>query len=135
MIRNLLALLAVAAIGTASLFVTPNAQAQAKLFDPSTSATATGSAGAATCNSESCTVTTESLSTAAQASYTWTYTNNLITTGSMLLVNVDKGTATTGGLVPAFITPSAGSAVIIFQNPGSAAVNGTVKIRVTVLAK
>ena len=136
MIRNILALVAaIAAIGTASLLVTPNAHAQQKYFDGSNSGTATSTAAAATLNTESGTITTEALATAAQASYSFTLTNSLITTASIILFNVDKGTATTGGLVPAYITPAAGSAVIVFQNPGSAAVNGTVKIRFCVIAK
>lgn len=134
MIQRILALVAIATIGMASLLVTPNVQAQAKYFDPPTQ-TATSTTGAATLNAESGTITTEALTTAAQASYTFTLTNSSIVATSIILAVVDKGTATTGGLVQAYTTPAAGSAVMIFQNPGSAAVNGTVKIRFLVITK
>ena len=133
--KNLLRLIAIVALGTAWLSVTPNVNAQQKYFDPSTSSAATSTAAAATMNVESGTITTESLATAAQASYTFTLTNSLITTGSMVLYTVEKGSATTGGLVPAYTANTAGSSVVIFQNPGSAAVNGTVKLHFVVIAK
>jgi hypothetical protein len=132
--KFLFRLVAIVALGTAWLVVTPNALAQAKYFDPPTAA-ATSTAAAATLNTESGTITTETLTTAAQASYTFTLTDNLIAASSIIFAVVDKGTATTGGLVQAYTTPAAGSAVIVFQNPGSAAVNGTVKIRFLVITK
>lgn len=127
-------LFAVLAVGAGLFLVQPAAFGQADYFK-APSATATSTAAAATINGESGIITTEALTTAAQASYSFTLTDSMITTKSVLLINVAKGTATTGGLVPAFIAPAAGSAVIIFQNPGSAAVNGTVKISFIVIAK
>jgi hypothetical protein len=134
MFKNILALVAVAAIGTASLFVTPNAQAQAKYFDNGSAGSATSTAAAATVNTQSGTITTEALTTAANATYTFTLTDNLITANSIIVAVVDKGTATAGNLVQGYTTPAAGSAVINFTNPTAAAVNGTVKIRFCVIA-
>lgn len=90
--------------------------------------TATSTAGAATVNTQTGVITTEALTTAVDASYTMTLTNSLITANSIVLPTISKGTATQGNLVPGFVTPAAGSAVMIFTNVGSTLLNGTVKI-------
>jgi hypothetical protein len=95
--------------------------------------TVTSTAGAATISTQTSVVTTETLTTAAGATYTFTLTNTLINANTVINAIVGKGTATTGGLVPIFCTPTAGSAVIIFQNVTLAAVNGTVKLYFSLL--
>lgn len=95
----------------------------------SVSGTATSTAGAATINKQKGLVTTEALTTAAAATYTFTLTNSLITTSSAVFVSIGKGTATTGEPVVQFVTPAAGSAVILItNNAAAAALNGTIKI-------
>ena len=98
-----------------------------------TTGTGTSTAGAATVNTQTGVITTEALVTAAAATYTFTLTNSLINASSILNVIVGKGTSTTGGLVPVFCTPAAGSAVILLQNVTAAPLNGTVKIYFSVL--
>lgn len=96
--------------------------------------TATSTAGAATINAQSGQITTEALTTAAAASYTMTLTNSKITALSTVLVSVGKGTATTGEPSVHFVTPAAGSAVIIIRNnAAAAALNGTIKINFAVI--
>ncbi len=91
--------------------------------------TGTSTAGAATVNTQSGVITTEALVTAAAATYTMTLTNSNITATSIVLVTVGKGTATTGELAVHFVTPAAGSAVILIRNDAAAAaLNGTIKI-------
>jgi hypothetical protein len=90
--------------------------------------TGTSTAGAATVNTQVGQITTEALATAAGATYTFTLTNSLIRATSTVLPTVGRGTATTGGLTPIYVTPAAGSCVMIFQNVTLAAVNGTVTI-------
>lgn len=90
--------------------------------------TATSTAAAATTGTQSSVITTEALATAAGATYTFTLTNALINANSVVIPVVGKGTATTGGLTPIFVTPTTGSAVIIFQNVTAAPLNGTTKI-------
>jgi len=90
--------------------------------------TGTSTSGAATVNTQVGVVTTEALATASAGTYTFTLTNSLINANSIISVTVGKGTATTGGLVPVFCTPAAGSAVILLQNVTAASLNGTVKI-------
>lgn len=93
----------------------------------------TSTAGAATVNTQTGQITTEALSTAAGATYSFTLTNALIKVASIVLVTVGKGTATAGTPVVAWVTPAAGSAVIILQNiHASAALNGTVTLNFTV---
>lgn len=90
---------------------------------------ATSTVGAATINAQCGQITTEALTTAAGATYTMTLTNTVITAASIVLVSVGKGTDTAGMPVVAFVTPAAGSAVIILQNiHASAALNGTITI-------
>lgn len=91
--------------------------------------TATSTAGAATISNQAGLITTEALTTAAGSTYTMTLTNALITASSLVFVTVAKGTATTGEPVVQFVTPAAGSAVILIRNvAAAAALNGTVKI-------
>lgn len=94
--------------------------------------TATSTAGAATITAQTGVITTEALTTAAGATYTMTLTNKLINASSIVTAVVGNGTNTVCGLVPITVTPGAGSAVMIFQNPGLTALNGTVKIGFTV---
>ncbi len=94
--------------------------------------TATSTTNAATINAQAGVITTEALTTAAAATYVMTLTNSLITANSIVNVTVGKGTATGAGLVPLTVTPSAGSCVMVLQNPAGTAVNGTVKIGFTV---
>lgn len=95
--------------------------------------TATSTAGAATVNTQVGVITTEALVTAAAATYTFTLTNSLIQANSVVLVTVGKGTATTGEPAVHFVTPAAGSAVILIRNDAAAAaLNGTIKIGFTV---
>lgn len=69
------------------------------------------------------------MTTAAGSTYTMTLTNAYISAGSVVLVTVGKGTATTGEPVVQFVTPAAGSAVILIRNvSAAAALNGTIKI-------
>jgi len=91
--------------------------------------TATSTAGAATINTQTGVITTEALSTAAGATYTMTLTNSLIQAGSVVIPTIGKGTATTGEPVVQFVTPAAGSCVILIRNvAAAAALNGTIKI-------
>lgn len=91
--------------------------------------TATSTAGAATVNAQTGLITTEALTTAGAALYTMTLTNAAIAAGSIVLATVAKGTATAGEPVVSWVTPSAGSAIIIVKNASaSTAINGTIKI-------
>lgn len=90
--------------------------------------TATSTSNAATINAQSGVITTEALTTAAGATYTMTLTNAYIQASSIVTVSVAKGTATNGFPAVTWVTPAAGSCVIILQNVGSAALNGTIKI-------
>lgn len=94
---------------------------------------ATSTAAAATINTQTGVITTEALTTAAGATYTMTLTNSIVQPNSIVNVSVGKGTATTGTPVIAWVTPAAGSVVIILQNiHASAALNGTVKLAFSV---
>jgi hypothetical protein len=96
--------------------------------------TATSTANAATINTQNGTITTEALTTAAGATYTMTLTNSKIKATSVVQVTVGKGTCTAGQPTVCFVTPAAGSVVIILQNIHSAnALNGTITIGFTVL--
>lgn len=96
--------------------------------------TATAVSGAATSNAYAGKVTTESLTTAAGATYTLTLTNNFIAVADVVLVNVGRGSDTTGTPVVASVTPAAGSVVIIIQNiHATAAFNGTLQVGYRVL--
>ncbi len=94
--------------------------------------TATSTAGAATITAQTGVITTEALTTAAGGTYTMTLTNKLVNASSIVTPIVGNGTNTVCGLVPITVTPAAGSVVMIFQNPGLTALNGTVKIGFTV---
>ncbi len=94
---------------------------------------ATSTAGAATISNQAGQITTEALTTAAAATYTMTLTNTLIATTSTVLASVGKGTATTGAPVVTWVTPAAGSAVIIIKNVhATEALNGTITINFVV---
>jgi hypothetical protein len=94
---------------------------------------ATSTAAAATLDKTAGQITTEALTTAAGATYTFTLTNSLIAATSIVLVTVGKGTATTGEPVVQFVTPAAGSVVILIRNvAASAALNGTITINFAV---
>lgn len=97
------------------------------------SGAATSTSSAATIDAQSGQITTEALTTAAAAEYTMTLTNSNIAATSVVLVTVGKGTATAGTPVVSWVTPAAGSAVIIIQNAHAAnALNGTITINFTV---
>lgn len=68
---------------------------------------------------------TAALATAVGATYTQTITNSLITAGSVPTVDLRSITNTVPGLVPISLVTTAGQAVIVFQNQGGAAMNGT----------
>ena len=93
--------------------------------------TATSTAAAATTSTQVSVITTEALATAAGSNYTFVLTNALINANTSVNAVVGKGTSTTGGLVAVFTTPTAGSVTIIFQNVTAAALNGTVKLYIT----
>lgn len=94
-----------------------------------TPGSATSTAAAATINGQTGVITTEALTTAAAATYTMTLTNASINANSIVLVTVAKGTATTGEPAVHFVTPAAGSAVILIRNDAAVnALNGTIKI-------
>jgi hypothetical protein len=97
--------------------------------------TATASAGAATLNAAgSGIVTSESLTTAAGSNYTLTLTNNMVAAADIVFATVQLGTSTTGEPMVESITPAANSVVILVRNNhGSAAFNGTIKIGFLVL--
>lgn len=108
----------------------------------------TSTAGAATLNVMGGSITTEALTTAVGAFYTFTLTNSLIaatipqsstttmvngvtTTTTVaaqnppILFAIYSGTNTVVGMVPYSVTNNAGSATLVFQNQGTAAMNGT----------
>ena len=94
---------------------------------------ATSTANAATINAQTGVITTEALTTAAGATYVMTLTNSLINASSVVQPIVGRGTGTGCGLVPITVTPTTGSVVMVFQNPGATALNGTYKIAFSVL--
>ena len=99
-----------------------------------TSGSDTSTAAASTINAQSGQITTEALTTAAAAEYTFTLTNSNIAATSVVLVSVGKGTATAGTPVVAWVTPGAGSVVIIIQNAHvSSALDGTITINFLVI--
>lgn len=94
---------------------------------------ATSTANAATINAQAGQITTEALTTAAGATYTMTLTNDFIKPTSAVQVSVGKGTATTGIPTVTWVTPAAGSAVIILQNiHASGALNGTISLNFSI---
>lgn len=96
--------------------------------------TGISTAGAATVNTQSGQITTEALTTAAAATYSFTLTNSLVKAGSVVLVSIGKGTATTGEMAVHFVTPAAGSVVIAIRNDAAVnAVNGTITVNFAVL--
>lgn len=104
--------------------------------NPATAAlrAAAATAGAATLNSGYGVITSESLTTAAGATYTLTLTNAAIAAADIVLVSVGKGTSTAGTATVSWVTPAAGSVVIIVQNiHASNALNGTIKLAFSVV--
>lgn len=97
--------------------------AAAMLASPATSTVHT-----ATMNRISGTVVTEVLTTAVGAFYTFTLVDSLITANTNLLFDIRSITNTVPGLVPVSSVCSAGSAVLVFQNLGAAALNGTMAL-------
>jgi len=98
-----------------------------------TNGTGTSTSNAATINTQNGVITTEALTTAAGATYTMTLTNSKIKSTSVVQVTVGKGTCTAGQPTVCFVTPAAGSVVIIIQNVhASNALNGTITIGFTV---
>lgn len=85
--------------------------------------TVTAAAGAVTSNTLCGTVTSESLSTAVGANYTLTLTDSLISTTSQVYAGAWLKTATAGKVQVQSIVLSAGSAVIVVKNVGTAAIN------------
>lgn len=90
--------------------------------------TATSTANAATINAQTGVITTEALTTAGGGTYLMTLTNSVITTSSIVIATIGRGTNTATGLVPLTVTPAQGTCVMIFQNVGVASLNGTIKI-------
>lgn len=91
--------------------------------------TGSSTAGAATLNTVGGMVTTESLSTAVGSTYTFTLTNSLISTANtppspVPQIALYDNTNTGGATQINSITNGAGSAVVVFQNTGTAAWNG-----------
>jgi hypothetical protein len=92
-----------------------------------TTGTATASAGAATLSTPSGTITSESLTTAAAGFYTLTVTNALCSDSSQVFAEVFNGTNSGGQAVILRTVPQAGSFVVIVENHGASAFNGTLK--------
>ncbi len=96
--------------------------------------TANAVAGAATLSKQAGIITSEALTTAAAATYALTLTNSLVAATSIVLVEVQFGTSTTGDPVVGRVTPGAGSVVVnIVNRHASVAFNGTIKISFFVL--
>lgn len=94
--------------------------------------TAAAAAGAATCNAGAGVVTSETVTTAAGATYTFTVTNNMVTTTDIVLANVYNGSNTTGTPTVATVLPGAGIFTAVVQNiHASVAFGGTIKLQFT----
>lgn len=95
--------------------------------------TASATSGAATLNAGVGSVTSESITTAAASTYTLTLKNSKITAKSVVLASAQLGSATTGVPLVETVTATAGQVVIvILNNSGSAAFNGTIEINFAV---
>lgn len=104
--------------------------------NPGDDADVTGAAGASSNTHTGTKITTESLSTAAGATFTEVLTTTLLSAGSIPLVSVGLGTATTGMPVVANVSMNVGSGTVtvVIQNiHATAAFNGTLIIRVVIL--
>lgn len=88
----------------------------------------TSTAHAVTMNRISGACITEVLTVAVGGFYTFTLTNSLITANTNLTFDLRSVTNTVPGLVPFSSVCSAGSAVLVFQNQGAAALNGTMML-------
>ena len=95
---------------------------------------ATAVAGAATLNKMSGVITSEAITTAAGATYTLTLTNSAIDASSLVMVNVNNGTNTTGVPVVSTVAATLHQAVIVILNAATitAFSGGTLKIGFTV---
>lgn len=87
--------------------------------------TGTSTAAAVTMNVLTGRIVTEALTTAAGATYSFTLTNSAIAATSTVSVVAGMGSSTAGQLAVQSVTPASGSAVIVLENIGTAAVNGT----------
>lgn len=91
----------------------------------------TSTTHAATSNTTSCFITTEALNTAPGALYTFQFTNSLMTlTSEAPEVQVHNGTNTGGKFQINSVTNVSGGCVIVIQNIGLTAFNGTILIGV-----
>lgn len=96
--------------------------------------TASAVSGAATLNRASGVITSEALTTAKGSAYTLTLTNSAIAATDVVLASVALGSATEGTPLIESITPSAGQVVIVvLNNDGTNAFNGTIKVAFAVL--
>lgn len=102
-------------------------------------ATATCTSNAATCNAEAGVITSEALTTAALATQALTITNNKVTTGSIVVANLQDwtgGTVGTNGF-PLVTVDAVANGSFIINLTNAAPVNafaGTFKIGFQVLA-
>jgi len=88
----------------------------------------TSTVHAATSNTIAGVVTTEALTTAAGATYTFTLTDSLITTATVMQVGMYSLSNTGGAISLTSVTPASGSVVFVFTNTGTTAFNGTMNI-------
>ncbi len=96
--------------------------------------TATATAGVATATGTVLKVTSETLTTAVAGIYTLTITDTSVVTTSVLSVNVERGTLTTGQPTLLTATATANTITIIVKNiDAAAAFNGTLVFDVRVL--
>ena len=90
---------------------------------------ATSTAGAATVNKQQGIVVTEALTTPAGGTYGLVLTNSAINGSSIVFVNVQRGTLTTGQPTVSTVTPVTGSATIVLSNVAlTGTFNGTLKL-------
>jgi hypothetical protein len=91
--------------------------------------TGTAASAAVTLNQPQGTITSETLTTAAGSSYSLVLTNSFITAASNVKAAAFlKGSTAGGPLQITSITPAAGSATIVVQNTGAAALNNTIAV-------
>jgi hypothetical protein len=108
---------------------TPPAATVAALHVDTGTKTATASSGAATLNKMAGVITSESLTTAKGAAYTLTLTNSDIAAADQVMASVALGSSTTGTPLIESVTPSTGHVVVVvLNNDGTNAFNGTIKI-------
>lgn len=91
--------------------------------------TATSTVHAATLNTREGLITTEALTTAPAATYTFTLTNSQLIAGAPApQIVIRDGTNTGGSMQLNSVTNATGSTVLVFQNVGTTALNGTMLI-------